>query len=95
MGLGAGTMAAYGRPGDTIRFYEINPEIKRLAETRFTYLINKDGNEGRQRSYYSCDSLDAFSMHYSVYSPRDCQNAYDESKNHSQSLVYNIRANHI
>lgn len=38
VGLGTGTLAAYGRPGDTIRFYEINPEVKRLAETRFTYL---------------------------------------------------------
>ena len=38
VGLGVGTLAAYGKPGDTFRFYEINPEIKRLAETRFTYL---------------------------------------------------------
>ena len=38
VGLGVGTIAAYGRKGDFIRFYEINPEVKRLAETRFTYL---------------------------------------------------------
>jgi hypothetical protein len=31
-GLGVGTLAAYGRSGDTIRFYEINPAVVRLAE---------------------------------------------------------------
>jgi len=38
VGLGTGTLATYGRPGDTFRFYEINPEVRRLAETRFTFL---------------------------------------------------------
>jgi spermidine synthase len=38
VGLGTGTLAAYGRPGDTFRFYEINPEVRRLAETKFTFL---------------------------------------------------------
>ena len=27
IGLGAGTVAAYGKPGDRIRFYEINPAV--------------------------------------------------------------------
>ncbi len=40
IGLGTGTMAAYGRPGDTIRFYEINPAVEPLARTYFTYLRN-------------------------------------------------------
>lgn len=31
IGLGAGTVAAYGKPGDYIRFYEINPADIRLA----------------------------------------------------------------
>ncbi len=31
LGLGVGTLAAYGRAGDTIRFYEINPLVIRLA----------------------------------------------------------------
>jgi len=31
VGLGVGTIAAYGKPGDYIRFYEINPEVIRLA----------------------------------------------------------------
>jgi spermidine synthase len=38
IGLGAGTMAAYGQPGDTIRFYEINPAVAPIANTLFTYL---------------------------------------------------------
>ncbi|HZT29640.1 MAG TPA: fused MFS/spermidine synthase [Bryobacteraceae bacterium] len=38
LGLGCGTLAAYGRPGDTFRFYEINPLVPRLAQTEFTYL---------------------------------------------------------
>lgn len=38
VGLGVGTLAAYGRPGDVMRFYEINPDVIRLARTRFTYL---------------------------------------------------------
>ncbi len=32
LGLGVGVMAAYGQPGDTIRYYEINPDMTRLAE---------------------------------------------------------------
>jgi spermidine synthase len=38
IGLGAGTMAAWGREGDTFRFYEINPAVEGIANTWFTYL---------------------------------------------------------
>jgi SAM-dependent methyltransferase len=38
IGLGAGTLAAYGGPGDTFRFYEINPEVPKLARKWFTWL---------------------------------------------------------
>lgn len=38
IGLGIGTIAAYGQPGDVIRFYEINPDVIRLAQQDFTYL---------------------------------------------------------
>ncbi len=31
IGLGTGTLAAYARPGDDYQFYEINPEVPRLA----------------------------------------------------------------
>ena len=38
IGLGAGSLAAYTRPGDVIRFYEINPLVEQLARSEFTYL---------------------------------------------------------
>jgi hypothetical protein len=37
IGLGVGTLATHGRPGDTFRFYEINPAVIRLADTLFSY----------------------------------------------------------
>jgi spermidine synthase len=38
VGLGTGTIAAYARESDEIRFYEINPAVRPLAERYFTYL---------------------------------------------------------
>ena len=38
VGLGAGTLAVYGRRGDDIRFYEINPDVISLARKHFTFL---------------------------------------------------------
>ncbi|MBI2823721.1 MAG: fused MFS/spermidine synthase [Planctomycetia bacterium] len=38
IGLGAGTVAAFGREGDTVRFYEINPVVVEMAQRHFTYL---------------------------------------------------------
>lgn len=38
VGLGAGTIAAYGRPGDTYRYYEINPLVLKVAATEFSFL---------------------------------------------------------
>jgi SAM-dependent methyltransferase len=38
IGLGTGTLAAYGRKGDEFRFYDINPQVVRVAQTLFTYL---------------------------------------------------------
>ena len=38
IGLGAGTLAAYGRKGDEYRFYEINPLVERIARTEFKFL---------------------------------------------------------
>jgi spermidine synthase len=36
--LGVGTLAAYARPGDEVRFYEINPAVIDLARQFFDYL---------------------------------------------------------
>jgi hypothetical protein len=38
IGLGAGTLAAYGNSGDIFRFYEINPQIPAIARSSFSYL---------------------------------------------------------
>jgi SAM-dependent methyltransferase len=38
VGLGAGTVASYGKPGDYYRFYDINPDVVRIANSVFTYL---------------------------------------------------------
>ena len=38
VGLGVGTIAAYGQPGDRIRFYEINPAVQPIARNLFTYI---------------------------------------------------------
>jgi len=42
IGLGTGTLAAYGRRGDTYRFYDINPRVIELASRDFTYLADSD-----------------------------------------------------
>ncbi len=38
VGLGPGTMATYGRPGDSYRIYELNPLVIAMAKEHFTYL---------------------------------------------------------
>jgi len=44
VGLGVGTIAAYARPGDYVRFYEINPDVFRFSqESYFTYLRDSAG----------------------------------------------------
>ena len=40
IGLGAGTIAAYGREGDTLEFYEIDPKVINTARKHFTYLAD-------------------------------------------------------
>jgi hypothetical protein len=38
IGLGAGTIATYGRGGDSYQFYEINPLVTQIAKTQFSFL---------------------------------------------------------
>ena len=38
IGLGAGTLAAYGKTSDFLRFYEINPLVLKIANGSFSYL---------------------------------------------------------
>jgi len=46
IGLGVGTLAAWSRPGDAFRFYELDPEVLRLSEGEsplFTFLRDARG----------------------------------------------------
>jgi SAM-dependent methyltransferase len=40
IGLGAGSIIAHARAGDTFRFYEINPQVLELARREFTFLTD-------------------------------------------------------
>jgi hypothetical protein len=42
IGLGTGTMAAYGRPGDEWTFYEIDPMVERIARDARFFTFLKD-----------------------------------------------------
>jgi SAM-dependent methyltransferase len=73
IGLGVGTLAAYGRAGDYFRFYEINPAVVRIASTYFRFLsdssarteiVTGDGRlalEREQPENFDVLILDAFS----------------------------------
>jgi hypothetical protein len=73
IGLGAGTLAAYARPGDLYRFYELNPQVIEIARHEFRYLAESPGRievvrgDGRlalaaeQGEPYDLIVLDAFS----------------------------------
>lgn len=73
VGLGVGTLAAYGRPGDDFRFFEIDRDVERLARTYFRFLATSpadvsvvlgDGRLALERDTthtYDLIVLDAFS----------------------------------
>ena len=39
-GLGVGSIDAYGKPGDYLRIYEINPNLNEIAEKPFSYVAH-------------------------------------------------------
>lgn len=45
LGLGTGNIAIYGQPGDSVRFYEINPAVEKMARDPeyFSYLQDSAG----------------------------------------------------
>jgi hypothetical protein len=73
VGLGAGALAAYSRPGDVFRFYEIDPQVAAVAVTEFTFLRDSpaqtdivlgDGRLSLEREpeqRYDLLAIDAFS----------------------------------
>jgi len=46
IGLGVGTLAAYGRPGDQYKFYEINPLVIQVANREFCFLRDSKARIG-------------------------------------------------
>jgi spermidine synthase len=42
VGLGTGTIAAYGEKGEYFRFYDINPDVLKLSDMFFTYLKDSE-----------------------------------------------------
>lgn len=42
IGLGTGTLAAYGRKGDEFRFYDINAQVVEIARKQFSYLSDTE-----------------------------------------------------
>ena len=42
IGLGTGTMASHGKPGDVYRFYDIDPKVVAISDKYFTYRKNSD-----------------------------------------------------
>ncbi len=73
LGLGTGTLAAYGRAGDEIRVYEINQQVLDLARQEFSFLSDSaarivpvlgDGRlmlEAQEPQNFDVLALDAFS----------------------------------
>jgi SAM-dependent methyltransferase len=72
VGLGAGTIAAYGRAGDTFVFYELNPQVITIANALFFFIRESAAHveivEGdarlsleREREPFDLLALDAFS----------------------------------
>lgn len=45
IGLGAGVLASYCRPGDRYRFYELDPLIEQIARRDFTFLRSCAGSD--------------------------------------------------
>ena len=75
VGMGIGTLATYAKPGDLLKFYEINPDVLRFAEKNFTYLKDCKGQleivmgdarlslEREDSNQFDILVLDAFSGH--------------------------------
>ncbi len=73
IGLGTGTIAAYGRAGDVFRYYEIDRNVEHISRTYFTYLRDSKATieivpgdarismEKEPNEQYDVIALDAFS----------------------------------
>jgi len=73
IGLGAGVLNAYARPGDMYRIYEINPLVEQIAQTEFDYFPHSPADksillgdarltlEGQASQQFDVLAVDAFS----------------------------------
>lgn len=73
VGLGTGTIAAYGQAGDYYCFYDINPQVAEIARDYFTFLADCPADveivlgdarlslEQQEPQHYDVIALDAFS----------------------------------
>lgn len=73
VGLGAGTLAVYGRAGDTVRVYEIDPDVFALARREFSFIADSSAHvedvpgdarlsmEREAPQHYDVLAIDAFS----------------------------------
>jgi hypothetical protein len=73
IGLGAGVLNAYARPGDMYRIYEINPLVEQIAQTEFDYFAHSPADksillgdarltlEGQAGQQFDVLAVDAFS----------------------------------
>lgn len=66
VGLGVGTLAAYGENGDVFRFYEINHQVTEIAQSLFFYLRESHARiqivEGDGRLSLERDSVPPFDV---------------------------------
>lgn len=66
IGLGAGTLAAYGRAGDRFRFFEINPMVITMAQRDFRFLAASkaavDVVEGDARISLAAEAPNGFDL---------------------------------
>lgn len=72
IGLGTGTIAAYGKPGDEVTFYELDKDVETVARNYFTFLSGSQAKvnviigdarvklEAQQANNYDLFVVDAF-----------------------------------
>lgn len=108
LGLGAGTLAAYGKKDQKVVFYEINEQVVNVAQTYFTYLKSSpaeisivlgDGREGlnQSRDQYGTIILDAFTsdaipLHLLTVEAMD---SYKNKLSEDGSMFINVSHRHL
>lgn len=106
VGLGAGTLNRYLRPQDTITYFELDPEVERLARAWFTYLDNPrsrvkpgDGRKSLEQEKRKFDVIildafngDAIPMHLLT---REAGEIYRSHLNTGGALAIHITNAHV